>query len=61
MSQILKKSIKLRYVSMYDLYLTLVENPNPEAVIAAEKITGPILLIFGTAPDQILQRRPGQK
>lgn len=45
MGQILKKSIKLRDISMYDLYLPLVENPNPEAVIEAEKITGPILLI----------------
>ena len=30
---------------MYDLYLPLVQNPNPDAVIQAEKITGPILLI----------------
>lgn len=45
LGQILKKSIKLRDVSMYDLYLPLVQNPNPEAVIQAEKITGPILLI----------------
>lgn len=32
-------------VTMYDLYLPLVQNPNPEAVIRVEKITGPILLI----------------
>ena len=30
---------------MYDLYLPLVENPNPDAVIRTEKITGPVLLI----------------
>ena len=30
---------------MYDLYLPLVQNPNPATVIQAEKITGPILLI----------------
>lgn len=29
----------------YDLYLPLVENPNPDAVIRAERITGPVLLI----------------
>ncbi len=34
---------------MYDLYLPLVLNPNPEAVIHAEKITGPILLISSKA------------
>lgn len=45
LGSILKKSIKLRDVSMYDLYLPLVENPNPDAVIQAEKTTGPILLI----------------
>ena len=31
---------------MYDLYLPLVQHPNPEAVIPVEKITGPVLLIF---------------
>ena len=30
---------------MYDLYLPMVQNPNPEVVIKVEKITGPILLI----------------
>ena len=30
---------------MYDLYLPLVKNPNPDAVIQVEKITGPILII----------------
>lgn len=42
---ILKKSIKLRDVTMYYLYLPLVQNPNPDAVIQVEKTTGPILLI----------------
>ena len=45
LGQILRQSIKLRDVSMYDLYLPLVKNPNPDAVIQVEKITGPILLI----------------
>lgn len=30
---------------MYDLYLPLVKNPNPDAVIQVEKTAGPILLI----------------
>lgn len=30
---------------MYDLYIPLVRNPNPNAVTQVEKITGPILLI----------------
>ena len=45
LGQILRKSLKLRDVSMYDLYLPLVKNPNPNAVIQVEKTTGPILLI----------------
>ncbi len=45
LGDILKKSIKLRDVTMYDLYLPLVQNPNPDAVIQVEKTTGPILLI----------------
>ena len=45
LGQILRKSLRLMDVSMYDLYLPLVENPNPDAVIRAEKITGPVLLI----------------
>ena len=32
-------------LTMYDLYLPLVQSPNPSAVIQAEKITGPVLLI----------------
>lgn len=45
LGHILWESIKLRDVTMTDLYLPLVQNPNPDAVIKAEKITGPILLI----------------
>ena len=30
---------------MYDLYLPVVQEPNPAAVIQVEKITGPVLLI----------------
>ena len=30
---------------MYDLYEPLVQNPDPDAVIQSEKITGPVLLI----------------
>ena len=45
LGQILKKSIRLGEITMYDLYLPLVQNPNPDAVIQVEKITGPILLI----------------
>lgn len=50
---------------MYDLYLPLVKNPNPDAVIQVEKITGPILLISSKmdnmwpsepAAEQIMQR-----
>ena len=45
LGQILRKSIQIRDVTMTDLYLPLVQNPNPDAVIKAEKITGPVLLI----------------
>lgn len=43
--QVLGKSIKARELTMYDLYIPLVKNPNPDAVIRAERITGPVLLI----------------
>ena len=43
--QILRRSLKAREVTMYDLYLPMVEHPDPAAVIRAEHITGPILLI----------------
>ena len=45
LGSILRKSLKIMDVTMYDLYLPLVENPNPDAVIQVEKTTGPILLI----------------
>lgn len=43
--QVLRRSLKAREVTMYDLYIPLVEHPNPAAVIRVEHITGPILLI----------------
>lgn len=45
LGSVLLKSIQMRELSMYDLYQPLVQNPNPEAVIQAENITGPVLLI----------------
>lgn len=45
LGQVLGKSLRARELTMYDLYLPLVKNPNPAAVIQAEKITGPVLLI----------------
>lgn len=65
LGQILRKSIKLRDVSMYDLYLPLVKNPNPDAVIQVQKTSGPILLISSkmdnmwpseVAAEQIMKR-----
>lgn len=65
LGQILRKSLRLGELSMYDLYLPLVQHPNPEAVIQAEKITGPVLLISSKmdtmwpselAAKQIMQR-----
>ena len=43
--QVLRKSLAARELTMYDLYIPLVENPNPAAVIRVENITGPVLLI----------------
>lgn len=43
--QVVWKSLKAREVTMYDLYIPLVKSPNPTAIIRAEQITGPILLI----------------
>lgn len=43
--QVVRKSLKAREVTMYDLYIPLVNDPDPAAVIQVEKITGPILLI----------------
>lgn len=45
LTHVLGKSLLAREVTMADLYEPLVEHPNPEAVIRAEAITGPILLI----------------
>lgn len=45
LGHILWKSIQLKDVTMTDLYLPLVQNPNPDAIIQVEKTTGPILLI----------------
>lgn len=42
---VLQKSIRARELTMYDLYLPLVQNPDAAAVIQVERITGPILLI----------------
>ena len=43
--QVLRKSLAARELTMYDLYLPLVKNPDPAAVIRVENITGPILLL----------------
>ena len=43
--RVLKKSLAARELTMYDLYLPVVQKPNPAAVIQVEKITGPVLLI----------------
>lgn len=42
---ILGKSLKAGEITMFDLYLPMVQHPNPEAEIKAENITGPILLL----------------
>ncbi len=63
--QVLRKSLRAREITMYDLYAPLVLHPNPEAVIRVEKTTGPILLISSKmdtmwpselAAGQIMQR-----
>lgn len=45
LGQVLRQSLRNREMGMYDLYLPLVEQPEPAAVIRVEDITGPILLI----------------
>lgn len=45
LGDILRESIRIRDITMYDLYRPLVQNPDPDAVIRVEKITGPVLLI----------------
>ena len=42
---VLKRSLAARELTMYDLYLPVVQKPNPAAVIQVEKVTGPVLLI----------------
>jgi len=65
LGQVLRKSLKAREVTMFDLYLPLVEKPAPEAEIKVENITGPILLISSKmdtmwpsepAADRIMER-----
>ena len=69
LGHVLRKSLQLREITMYDLYLPLVQQPNPAAVIQAERITGPILLISSKmdtmwpsepAAKQIMQRLQAQ-
>ena len=45
LGHVIWKSIQIRDITMTDLYLPLVKNPNPDAIIQVEKTTGPILLI----------------
>lgn len=45
LGQVVRKSVAAGEVTMYDLYIPLVKTPNPAAVIRAEQITGPVLLI----------------
>ncbi|WP_298029530.1 acyl-CoA thioester hydrolase/BAAT C-terminal domain-containing protein [uncultured Dysosmobacter sp.] len=63
--RIIWKSLKAREVTMFDLYLPVVEHPAPEAAIKVENITGPILLISskqdtmwpsGPAAEKIMER-----
>ena len=65
MGQVVWKSLKAGEVTMYNLYIPLVKNPNPAAVIRVENITGPILLIASkmdtmwpseAAAEQIMKR-----
>lgn len=43
--QILLKSLLAREVTMFDLYMPMIQRPNPASVIRVENITGPVLLI----------------
>ena len=45
LAHVLFQSLRLRELTMYDLYLPMVTHPAPDAVIPVEKIAGPILLI----------------
>ena len=66
---VLRKSLLARELTMYDLYLPVVQQPDPAAVIRAERITGPVLLISSKldtmwpselAAGQIMRRRQAQ-
>lgn len=46
LGHILRESLRIREMTMYDLYLPRVQAPDPAAVIKAERITGPILLSY---------------
>lgn len=65
LGQVLRKSLKAREITMFDLYIPLVKAPDPAAAIRVEEITGPILLISskmdtmwpsGPAAEQIVAR-----
>lgn len=65
LGQVLRKSLKAREITMFDLYIPLVKAPEPAAAIRVEEITGPILLISskmdtmwpsGPAAEQIVAR-----
>lgn len=45
LGRVLRKSLLARELTMYDLYLPMIRNPEPAAIIWVENITGPILLI----------------
>lgn len=45
LGKVLQKSLRARELTMYDLYIPLVTNPKPDAVIQVEEIIGPVLLI----------------
>ncbi len=45
LGSIIYKSLLAGEVTMYDLYLPVVQHPEPDAVIKVENITGPVLLI----------------
>lgn len=63
--EVLRKSLRARELTMYDLYIPLVKDPNPGAVIKVERITGPVLLFSskmdimwpsGPAAEQVMKR-----
>lgn len=48
------KSIRARELTMYDLYLPLVQNPATSAAIQVKKITGPNWNLFPNGEAQVL-------